>query len=385
MQGSFGPTGNPAGYASAWPSQPQTFFTPAMPSNPGPWGNPQLPTASNPGLIPQCFFNPWGFPTQWCPPMAQPANLQPSNTAPSGTSVTTGLRMQPAVGHTDTAVSLVSDSDDESPDFSCAGNSATSLPVSKEILRNPHRKDKGNPISDEVIQWWEELRTHKLSPEDHKEELSSFAVPEEQEKYFSAPELPTGIKKVFKQVNPSIVAQDDRLRTAQSYALKAALPLLRLFEAVADPDSPTEINKDLVLDLTSSGLILLGSASQGLASTRQRAFDDVVDKKFDTLKRNQPSMGELFGSSLMKDIEETERANKLAAKVTSSRSHPSSSKDKRFSPYQAAFRVSRNRRFPTPFKQTYRGFHGRQSYRSSSSRGRGGRQLNSSDNTSSKN
>ena len=156
--------------------------------------------------------------------------------------------------------------------------------ASREVFRNP--KEKGNPFSDEITQWWEELRTHKLSSDEYKEELSSFLVPVEQEKYFSAPELPAGIKKVFKLVNPSMVAQDDRLRVAQGFALKSALPFLRLLEAVADPEGPNEINKDLVLDLTSSGLILLGSACQGLAVTRQRAFDDIVDKRFDTIKRN---------------------------------------------------------------------------------------------------
>ncbi|XP_038066497.1 protein transport protein sec31-like [Patiria miniata] len=206
---SFGPTGNPAGYISAW-SQPQTFFSPATPAwNPGPWGNPRFPTTANSAPMPPCYYNSWGFPTQWFPQMPPSAYPQSSGAVP--TTAPTGSRAQSSSAgsvpsHTDAVITVVSDiSDEESSEISNAGTSTSSLPASKGILRNPHKKDKGNPISDEVMKWWEELRTHKLSPEDHKEELSSFAVPEEQDKYFSAPELPAGIKKVFKQVNPSML------------------------------------------------------------------------------------------------------------------------------------------------------------------------------------
>ena len=51
----------------------------------------------------------------------------------------------------------------------------------REIFCNPFRKEIHNALSDERSQWWEELRTHTLSSEDYKEEISSFLVPLDQE------------------------------------------------------------------------------------------------------------------------------------------------------------------------------------------------------------
>ena len=75
------------------------------------------------------------------------------------------------------------------------------------------------------------------------------------------------------------------------------LYLLRLYDAVVDPECSAEISIDMVMDHFASGLILLGSACQSLAASRQHTFEEVVDTKFDTLKKNSPSMGELFGDS----------------------------------------------------------------------------------------
>ena len=106
------------------------------------------------------------------------------------------------------------------------------------------------------------------------------------------------------------------------------MSLLQLFNALTDPSAPDEVDKSLVLDHISSALILLGSASQAVALHRQRAFDELLDKRFDSIKRNAPSADFLFGGSILKDIEEAEKASKLASKVT--RGHPSSAKPNRW-------------------------------------------------------
>ena len=112
------------------------------------------------------------------------------------------------------------------------------------------------------------------------------------------------------------MAGDDRLKSAHGHLLKAALPLLHLFDAIMDDECPDTVSKHLVVDHLTSSLIFLGSASQSFASARSHLFDDLVDKRFEVLRQNAPSMSELFGSSIMKDIEDTEKAHELATEVT---------------------------------------------------------------------
>ena len=78
-----------------------------------------------------------------------------------------------------------------------------------------------------------------------------------------------------------------------------------------------------------SALILLGSASQSLAVAHQHAFDDLLDKGFDSFKKKAPSMDFFFGGNLVKDIEEAEKANKLASKVVKGTSGSTSLSSKR--------------------------------------------------------
>ena len=75
------------------------------------------------------------------------------------------------------------------------------------------------------------------------------------------------------------------------------MPLLQLFNTLTDPSTPEEVDKSLVLDHVTSALILLGSASQVVALTRQRAFDELLDKRFDSIKKNAPSADFLFGGT----------------------------------------------------------------------------------------
>ena len=119
------------------------------------------------------------------------------------------------------------------------------------------------------------------------------------------------------------------------------MPLLQLFNTLTDPSTPEEVDKSLVLDHVTSALIILGSASQVVALTRQRAFDELLDKRFDSIKKNAPSADFLFGGSILKDIEDAEKASKLASKVT--RGQPSSSKSNRWTPYAAALSRRRGR------------------------------------------
>ena len=78
---------------------------------------------------------------------------------------------------------------------------------------NPHRKDSGTALSSKVLDWWRELRTNKLSSHDFKEEVQSF----DQETYFLPAELPSGVKKMFKQANSSLVTRDEHLKVSHEY------------------------------------------------------------------------------------------------------------------------------------------------------------------------
>ena len=132
------------------------------------------------------------------------------------------------------------------------------------------------------------------------------------------------MKSAFKDIRSSLVSQDDRLRESHNHVPRSAMPLLQLFNTLTDLSTPEEVDKSLVLDHVTSALILLGSASQVVALTRQRAFDELLDKRFDSIKKNAPSADFLFGGSILKDIEDAEKASKLTSKVT--RGQPSSSK-----------------------------------------------------------
>ena len=112
-----------------------------------------------------------------------------------------------------------------------------------------------------------------------------------------------------------MVTQDDKLKDSHNHLLKTVLPLTHLFDALVDPTCPETIDSSLVLQHITSALILLGSASQSLALSRQHTFDDLLDR-FDSLKRNFPFIDSLFEGNLAKDIEDAEKAKKLAAKVT---------------------------------------------------------------------
>ena len=211
--------------------------------------------------------------------------------------------------------------------------------------RNPYHKVVGIPGTDNVLSWWEELRSNKLRHEEFKEELLSNQAPVEQEKYFKAPELPSQIKSSFKE---SQDVTQDKLKDSHDHLLKTALALIHVFDAIVDPKCPETIDSSLVLQHITSVLILLGSASQSLAFSRQHAFDDLLDR-FDSLKQNSPSMDSLSGGNLAKDIEDAEKANKLAAKVTkATASSATSYRGNKCSPYYSA--VTRKFRGDCSFK-----------------------------------
>ncbi|XP_071801614.1 uncharacterized protein [Asterias amurensis] len=246
-------------------------------------------------------------------------------------------------------------------------------------FRNPHCKSIGTPVTDKVLSWWEQLRTNKLGHEEIKEELSNNLIPTEQEKFFKAPELPSQVKSSFKEARSSLVSQDDRLKDSHGHVLKSALPLVHLFDALADPLCPDAIDATMVKEHVTSALILLGSASQSLAVARQHAFDDLLDKRFDSLKKKAPSMDFFFGGNLVKDIEEAEKANKLASKVVkgTSGSTSLSSKKSRFSPYSSAvarkFRGGRTFRGGRSFNNSTSYGNGRSSWSTRSNTFKGNR------------
>ena len=196
-----------------------------------------------------------------------------------------------------------------------------------------------------------------------EEELSNYLIPTEQEQFFKAPELPSQVKSSFKEARSSMVSQDDRLKDSHGHVLKSALPLVHLFDALADPLCPDTIDANMMKEHVASALILLGSASQRLAVARQHAFDDLLDKRFDSLKKKAPSMDFFFGGNLVKDIEEAEKA-KLASKVIkgTSGSTSISLKKSRFSPYSSAV----DRKF-----RGGRTFRGGRSFNNSTSYGNG--------------
>ena len=195
----------------------------------------------------------------------------------------------------------------------------------------------GTLVTDKVLSWWEELRSNKLRHEEFKEELLSNQVPVEQEKYFKASELPSQVKSSFKEVRSSLVTQDDKFQDSHNHLLKTVLPLTYLVDALVDPTCPETIDSSLVLQHSTSALILLGSTSQSVALSRQHAFDDLLDRRFDSLKRNSPSMDSLFGGNFAKDIEDAEKSNKLAANMTkATASSATSYRGNKCSPYYSA-------------------------------------------------
>ena len=314
------PAFTPYGWGAPW-------YAPQGPTIPQAEG--VRPSATQPIVPPYGMF-PYGMPFPW------PAALQQQ--CSSGQTVHRERGQDAADLHIGSPTFEAHSDDDEASLISA--NSAAQI-SSASTFRNPHRKDVGTPLSTKVIDWWKELRTNRLSMEDLKEELAPQAVPSDQANYFDPPELPAGIKKVFKQANSTLVARDDRLKSSHGHLLKAALPLLHLFDAIMDDECPDIVSKQLVVDHLTSSLILLGSASQSFASARQHLFDDIVDKRFEVLRKNSPSMSELFGSSIMKDIEETEKAHKLATKVT--KAFSSTQREKRFTPYRLAMARSHAR------------------------------------------
>ena len=367
---SFGPP-YPASHLSAaqptfhhQPGQSTTPLQPGQPPfNPFAWNLPMYaaqqglgmqqtegvhPTMTPSMAAPYGMF-PYGMGVPWVIPAVQPPVQHPGTAAHQ-------VRDQGSVDTNvvSTDVEAVSGEDDDSSSTISTPSGAPTATAS--AFRNPHRKDLGTPLSAKVLDWWKELRTNKLSAEDLKDEVQSQAVPADQTGHFEPPELPAGIKKVFKLANSSLVSGDDRLKSAHGHVLKSALPLLHLFDAMMDTECPDFVSKELIVEHLTSALILLGSASQSLATARQHLFDGIVDKRFEVLRKNSPSMNELFGSSILKDIEETEKANKLAAKVTKGAS--STPKEKRFAPYRLAMSRSsaRGRRGGGASRGTFRPF-----------------------------
>ena len=170
-------------------------------------------------------------------------------------------------------------------DASEANDTLSVIQPDNDPFRNPHVKDTGSAISDKTSAWWKELRTNKLSHEDAKDELQPYLVHTSQEPLFRAPELPPQVKSAFKDIRSSLVSQDDRLRESHNHVLRSTMPLLQLFNTLTDPSTPEEVDKSLVLDHVTSALILLGSASQVVALTRQRAFDELLGKRLTPSKR----------------------------------------------------------------------------------------------------
>ena len=115
-----------------------------------------------------------------------------------------------------------------------------------------------------------------------------------------------------------MVSQDDKLKDSHNHLFKAALPLAHLFDALVDASCSETIETSRVEDHVTSALIFLGSASQKLELLRQHAFDKLLDRKFDSLKKNLPSMSYLFGGDVLKYIDDAQKVSKLAAKVTKS-------------------------------------------------------------------
>ncbi|XP_038052555.1 vegetative cell wall protein gp1-like isoform X2 [Patiria miniata] len=169
------------------------YWYPQPPS--APWGTPGGP---GPSTMPAGLFNQWGIPVQYFPqPIYSGLSEHPPASAPTLTAPGSHAQRPPAAAADDGGhLEIVNVSDDESESSFSAVSTA-----GREPFRLPHKKDTGiNPISEKVISWWEELRTHKLSSDDYKEEISPYNVPSGQGKFFSAPELPSGLKKVFKQI-----------------------------------------------------------------------------------------------------------------------------------------------------------------------------------------
>ena len=138
-----------------------------------------------------------------------------------------------SAAHSDAADRFITDADGASASGTSGSDS--------HGFRNPHCKSIGTPVTDKVLSWWEQLRTNKLGHEEIKEELSNNLIPTEQEKFFKAPELPSQVKSSFKETRSSLVSQDDRLKDSHGHVLKSALPLVHLFDALADPLCPDTI------------------------------------------------------------------------------------------------------------------------------------------------
>ena len=105
-----------------------------------------------------------------------------------------------------------------------------------------------------------------------------FSVHEDQAQFFLPPIYPLG------QANPSLVNVDDKMKISHNH-YSSHLYLLRLYDAVGDPECSAEISIDMVMDHFASGLILLGSACQSLAASRQHTFEEVVDINLTPSKR----------------------------------------------------------------------------------------------------
>ncbi len=366
------------GQTSPWvvpPNQPGSYFFPGLQWNlpqagMNPRGQHSYNMVAPTSMMPPQFWPPswYNAPQQWPTNVAQqhqvnPAtpgqlSLPPASVSPIGFGVIPGNRDNfgsTSDTVTDGGIKLSGDTD------------GTYLLDPGEFL-NPHRKSVGTPVTEKVLQWWEELRSNKLAHEDFKEEMQANQVPMEQEKYFKAPELP--IQESRNHPSKKLVrlgSQDDKLKDSHNHLLKVALPLTHLFDALVDPSCPESVDASLVLQHVTSALIMLGSASQSLALSRQHAFDDLLDRRFDSIKRISPSMGALFGGNLTKDIEEAEKASKLAAKVTKTGGTMATSfKGTKFSPYYLAmtrkFRGKRSFQYQGRQDSTYKSKYGAQKF-----------------------